>query len=91
MSRRWRCRNCEHVSAESELLTAASPFDPAQRLMACPLCKCCDEGFEMLCDEPGCQSEVSSGRPTGNASDAWGGYRNTCSKHSKWMRGAGNG
>lgn len=78
---RWRCRVCNHISTSTELLTAPSPFDPTDALTACPNCKVCDEGFEALCDEPGCTLEAGCGWPTGDMTDAWGGYRRTCSRH----------
>lgn len=80
-SRRWRCNLCRTVSPEGELLTAPSPFADTYELTACPKCKQCDEGFDQLCDEPGCTRGVNCGWPTGNKDDAWGGYRQTCSDH----------
>jgi len=80
---RWRCRNCDEVTLEPDLLTAPSPFDADYTLIACPVCKQCDDGFELLCDENGCNSVVSCGWPTSDNSDQWGGYRNTCHRHGK--------
>ena len=82
-NRLWRCRACRDVTLEPALLTAPSPFCDTYELTACPECKCCDEGFAPICDEPGCNAESGCGWPTGNEADAWGGYRNTCYKHSK--------
>lgn len=48
---------------------------------ACPNCKQCDQGFELLCDEPGCNVVARCEGPTGDHEDEWGGYRNTCRKH----------
>jgi len=78
---RWRCGNCCAVNFEPDMLTAPSPFDPTETLTACPSCKQCDEGFEKLCDEPGCNEVVGGGYPTGDNADEWGGYRHTCGKH----------
>ena len=78
---RWRCMNCRKELKGSEFLTAPSPFDPTDLLTACPHCKQCDEHFELICDEPGCTQQASCGWPTGDDSDEWGGYRNTCGKH----------
>jgi len=79
--RKWRCRVCSAESLEPALLKAPSPFDEDQELIGCPICKQCDEGFDPICDEAGCQDMASRGWPTGSNNDAWGGYRNTCGKH----------
>lgn len=79
--RRWKCKLCSGVTLEPDLLTAPSPFCDTYQLTGCPGCKQCDEGFELLCDEPGCNRDASCGWPTGNEADAWGGYRQTCYKH----------
>ena len=78
---RWRCGACCAVNLEPDLPTAPSPFDPTDTLTACPNCKQCNEGFELLCDEPGCNVVAGCGWPTGDDQDEWGGYRNTCSLH----------
>ena len=80
-NRRWRCVACGTVTFEPALLTAPSPFDADDTLTGCPKCKQCDEGFDLLCDEPGCANHAGCGWPTGNDQDAWGGYRNTCGRH----------
>lgn len=78
---RWKCNVCNTVTVETDLLTAPSPFDGAYKLVACPRCKQCDEGFDLLCDEPGCHRHAGCGWPTGDDRDQWGGYRNTCIVH----------
>ena len=78
---RWHCRVCNHIIMEPDLLSAPSPFLSTDVLVGCPHCKQCDEGFDLLCDEEGCNSIVGGGFPTGDDNDQWGGYRNTCSKH----------
>ena len=78
---RWKCNACGAVTVETELLTAPSPFADTYELTACPQCKQCEEGFDLLCDEPGCNSHAGCGWPTGDDSDDWGGYRSTCGKH----------
>lgn len=82
-NKRWRCRACCEVTLEPGLLTAPSPFEPSDTLTACPRCKQCDEGFELLCDEPGCNVVAGCGWPTNNDADQWGGYRNTCGPHMR--------
>ena len=74
--RMWRCKACNTITPEHALLTAVSPFDAEQSLTACPKCKTCDEGFDLLCDEPGCRLAVSCGWPTLD-----GAYRQTCGLH----------
>ena len=80
---RWKCKTCNAVTLESEMLFAESPFLSGDMLIACPACKHCEDGFWLLCDEPGCIREVTGGGPTGNKADEWGGYRQTCYVHSK--------
>lgn len=81
--RRWKCKNCGVVTLEPALLTAPSPFCDTFELTGCPGCKDCSEGFGLLCDEPGCNQEAGAGWPTGNDDDAWGGYRQTCYRHTR--------
>lgn len=78
---KWRCNNCSEITLASGHLKAQSPFNHDDVLVACPKCKQCDEGFTLLCDEDGCTKEAGRGWPTGDDSDKWGGYRNTCGKH----------
>ena len=78
--RRWRCKSCAAVSFAHDLMTAKSPFE-GFALTACPECKCCDVGLALMCDETDCTQEASSGWPTGDSADAWGGYRQTCYQH----------
>ena len=80
--RGWLCMSCSYVSTDADLLRAPSPFDPSAELTGCPNCRDCGE-FRLLCDEPGCGREASGGWPTGDDSDAWGGYRQTCAEHYK--------
>lgn len=80
---RWRCRDCNAVSGHAGLLRAPSPFDPGQNITGCPSCKQCGSGFDELCDEPGCGYIAQNGWPTGDDSDAFGGYRRTCYQHSE--------
>lgn len=79
----WRCKNCATVTLGAKLLVAANPFDRQQTLTGCPHCKQCDDGFDLLCDEPGCFEDASCGWPTGHSDDAWRGYRNTCGAHGQ--------
>ncbi len=71
------------VSLQIELLTAPSPFDDTDTLTACPSCRSCEDGFDLLCDEAGCNDEASCGWPTHNDTGEKTGYRNTCGKHMK--------
>lgn len=74
---RWRCVHCSAVTPDSGLLVATSPFDPDDTLTGCPKCKQCNEGFDEMCDEPGCGDAASCGWPSS------GGYRRTCYAHMK--------
>ena len=80
MSAIFRCDGCQSIYAESDLLTAANPFDPEQMIASCPDCKNVGE-FTNVCDEPGCEREAGCGWPADN-----GRYRWTCGAH--WTRGA---
>lgn len=78
MSTRFRCVDCgTWVGDESELLTAANPFDPRETVFGCPVCKSIGE-LVNTCDEPGCARDASCGWPTSG-----GGYRRTCHEHRK--------
>ena len=74
-SDKWRCQDCNEISIEQDLLHAPNPFKPSEVITGCPLCKSAD-GFDAICDVPGCESMVSCGTPTPD------GYRHTCSKHN---------
>ncbi len=71
--------------AQTELLTAPSPFDESVLITGCPSCKQCDQGFIAICDEPLCKFSVQCGLPTGDYNDVWGVYRTTCSNHMMAM------
>lgn len=75
---RFRCR-CGEIVTRGELLTAISPFDPTDALVACPHCLRVEgQALDRLCDEPGCNAYASCGWPDGD-----GGYRLTCAKHER--------
>jgi hypothetical protein len=79
----WRCRQCGMLNAAMDLLHAPSPFRSDEELIACGSCKSC-EGFDLLCDEPGCTDIAHCG---------WlspAGYRRTCGKHGEWDHGESN-
>jgi hypothetical protein len=68
------CRRCGWRGKMTERLTAVSPFDPDDILLACPYCKTVDSIDEM-CDEGGCWDNATCGTPTEN------GYRRVCGVH----------
>jgi hypothetical protein len=76
----WECHECQAIVAAKDLLHGDSPFDSEITLTGCPKCKSCD-GFNLVCDEPGCNQLVSCGWPSES------GYRQTCSDHgkSRWI------
>ena len=80
-AQRWRCRVCLAISLEHELLRELSPFTPTETLVGCPHCRQCLDGFDLVCDEPGCNQSVTSGWPTYDMDDPWAGFRQTCAKH----------
>ena len=71
---KWRCKVCDEITLEVELLHAPNPFNAEDTITGCPACKSCD-GFDEICDETGCNQQAQCGFPTGN------GYRRTCGKH----------
>ena len=72
----WQCKVCNLYSPDERLLRAPSPFDPTDTIVGCPHCKSTD-GFDQVCDEPGCTAHAHCGWP----SDA--GYRRTCGNHMR--------
>ena len=76
MQNKWRCKSCNEISDHRTLLRAPNPFDSGDVITGCPHCKQF-EGFELLCDEDGCQEVYTSGWPSPE------GYRVTCHKHWK--------
>lgn len=76
MTKKWRCKYCDQVTVDGELLSAANPFDPSDRIAGCPNCKGVDQ-FAELCDEPSCTESAGCGFPT------QAGYRHTC--HNHWI------
>jgi len=75
--KQWRCQNCKQITLGASLLTARSPFDAEDTLTGCPICRRA-EGFDEICDEPGCERDASWGFPAG---PEFGGYRRTCHAH----------
>jgi len=74
----WRCEDCGWRGNQTQLLRAPNPFDPECEIVGCPQCKSVN-GFENMCDEPGCKELATCGWPS-NA-----GYRRTC--HAHYQRG----
>lgn len=70
---RWRCRECNYVCHEIDMLRAPNPFDATDTITGCPTCKTVDSWIE-VCDE--CDHEATCGTPTAD-----GGYRRTCYDH----------
>jgi hypothetical protein len=84
-TRRWRCENCNRISAEGSWLRAPHPFTGVTDIFGCPVCRTAfADTTTMICDEPGCERDGDSGWPTGDTSDQWGGYRVTCGLHSQY-------
>jgi len=75
-SGRWKCVECDWIG--KDYLTAPSPFDQDDMLVACPDCKTVHSLVD-LCDQFGCKLEATCGWPT-----KAGGYRRTCFAHSNF-------
>ena len=73
---RYRCKVCNWIGGDKEMLKASSPFDAEDTLRACPECKQCTEGFDLLCNISGCKEIGDCGFPT-----KMHGYMWTCYKH----------
>ncbi len=73
---RWRCKDCNHITPSHAILRTTNPFDASDTISGCPNCRQV-ESFELICDEPGCDSLARCGWPTKN------GYRQTCFRHAK--------
>ena len=84
LMKRLRCRECDRIFSESEILVAVNPFDCDQAINGCPMCKSVD-CFELICDEPNCTRTAGCGFPTDN------GYRHTCYEHSEFAKAGLNG
>ena len=86
MNKRWRCRDCLKISWDEELLHAVSPFDDELELTGCPKCRECNNGFDLLCEEPGCDEKVECGWVVDNQ------YHQTCYKHyyTYWVKPVGD-
>ena len=72
---RWRCRECNWITAESGLPRAPHPFITGRTVEGCPHCFEIGD-FDRICDEPGCDGIQSIGMPTPT------GYRMTCHRHA---------
>lgn len=82
---RWRCGGCNAIVGDSEWGSVPHPAAPAEdEILYCPQCgEVWGTPASPLCDEPGCDEIVCAGWPTGDATDAWNGYRRTCGAHMR--------
>ena len=65
---------CTWKGTLDEMLSAANPFDPNERISGCPICKTI-ESIISVCDEPECWAGVTCGTSTPKE------YRSTCGEH----------
>lgn len=76
---KWRCDECGQVFPSDKIASLfvdhPKPGCDKVEISQCPECGSVNL-FTALCDEPGCEREVTSGWPTNS-----GGYRNTCYNH----------
>ncbi len=73
---RWLCAECDHVSLDSEILRAPSPFDDTDEIVGCPKCKAA-ETLVWACHSDGCVRVASIGEPWPDRV-----YRWSCHSHS---------
>lgn len=76
---RVRCHACDTIHAENTVLVAPNPFDHTEEIHGCPNCYSIGTLLP-VCDEPGCDKDVSCGWPSDK------GYRHTCYEHSCWSK-----
>jgi hypothetical protein len=78
---RWRCANCWSVTPEADLLRSKSPFDPADEITGCPVCRqtAC---LHLLCEVEDCPNLQSCGTPSP------AGYQMLCGYHYRKLDGA---
>lgn len=76
MANKCICMECDFQGTFSEVLEAPNPFDPAETIQGCPMCKAVDGTLRTACHETGCWREATCGS---NFPD---GYRWTCYQHS---------
>jgi hypothetical protein len=67
---RWRCGNCNVITAQADLLRAPNPFDADDTVHYCPYCKVPND-FERLCDIEDCERAVSNGTPLADKRYVW--------------------
>lgn len=59
---RWKCRECGHVCASGDILSAPHPFRPEEELSGCPSCRSA-ESMIGACSSEGCPNEADMGCP----------------------------
>jgi len=78
-----KCTECGWIGkmADADEVTDPRPLPDTvpETWWVCPECRT-PENFRILCDEPGCQFDVSCGTPTPD------GYRQTCHDHAPGMQ-----
>ena len=74
--KKWKCEECDTITDEDKILIADSPFDPANIITGCPVCRSVNS-LQAACDEYGCKKLATCGFPTAE------GYRVTCGEHMR--------
>lgn len=74
MIQEYRCRSCDHVFSDDNILMGKHPFTPDFTVYGCPNCKDV-ENFDVICDAHLCNKDVSGGKPVN------GEYLHLCSDH----------
>lgn len=77
------CENsrCGWTGTVSDLLVADDPFNPGDKIFACPQCR--QYLIHTCCDEPGCFNQDTCGWLPADGMA----YRRTCYTHMKPMEG----
>lgn len=79
---RYRCGHCRAVTRYEDLARVPNPFHPDDDLLACPQCMgIVGQPLTAICNEPGCNREVLSGRVAADDIGARGWYRQKCIEH----------
>ena len=79
---RVRCRDCGWSGLSRDRLVGPNPFNYEDRILGCPECNQCTEGFDTLCSVIGCHELGGNGFPTKT-----NGYLFTCYAHYEIYKG----
>ena len=71
---RFKCKQCDEIVLQREILEAPNPFDDHDILHGCPECRSVDS-FQLVCETDGCKQIAECGVNTQD------GYKCLCAQH----------